>query len=146
MPKDDFDGLFWGELFDKNLSARDKILYFLLLTKGKKIKEEFQTDKNQSIEHLVFRPQQKWTWIHNRRKEMHNDWKKDIGKDTFTKRGKKRLRNHLKCVRLERAKYLNHCTVGQNHVILRHLKVTFPRAREWAKWASKRASKRSRGH
>ena len=61
MPKDDFDGLFWGELFDKNLSARDKILYFLLLTKGKKIKEEFQTDKNQSIEHLVFRPQQKWT-------------------------------------------------------------------------------------
>ena len=36
-------------------------------------------------------------------------------------------------------------TMGQNQVILRHQKFTFPRAREWAKWASKRMSERSGG-
>ena len=37
------------------------------------------------------------------------------------------------------------CTMGQNHFILRHQKFTFPRAREWAKWASERTSGRSGG-
>ena len=37
------------------------------------------------------------------------------------------------------------CTVGQIQVILRHQKFTFPRAREWAKWASKQTSERSGG-
>ena len=35
----------------------------------------------------------------------------------------------------------SHHTMGQNQVILRHQKFTFPRAeREWAKWASERTS------
>ena len=38
---------------------------------------------------------------------------------------------------------LHHCTLGQNQVILRHQKFTFPWAREWAKWASKQMSERS---
>ena len=35
--------------------------------------------------------------------------------------------------------------MGQNQVILRHQKFTFPQAREWAKWASERTSERSGG-
>ena len=35
--------------------------------------------------------------------------------------------------------------MGQNQVILRHQKFTFPRAREWAKGASERTSERSGG-
>ena len=31
-------------------------------------------------------------------------------------------------------------TMGQNQVILRHWKFTFPKARDWAKWASERVS------
>ena len=34
-------------------------------------------------------------------------------------------------------------TMGQNQVILRHQKFTFPRAREWAKWASERCEQTS---
>ena len=34
----------------------------------------------------------------------------------------------------------HYCTMGQNQVILRHQKFTFPRARFWAKWASERTS------
>ena len=40
---------------------------------------------------------------------------------------------------------LDPLTMGQNQVILRHQKFTFPRAREWAKWASERTSERSGG-
>ena len=36
-------------------------------------------------------------------------------------------------------------TMGQNQVILRHQKFAFPRAREWAKWASERTSEGSGG-
>ena len=32
--------------------------------------------------------------------------------------------------------------MGQHQVILRHLKFTFPQAREWVKWASERTSER----
>ena len=39
----------------------------------------------------------------------------------------------------------DHRTMGQNQGILRHQKITFPRAREWAKWASKRTSERCGG-
>ena len=35
--------------------------------------------------------------------------------------------------------------MGQNPVILRHQKFTFPQVREWAKWASEGTSKRSGG-
>ena len=41
-----------------------------------------------------------------------------------------------------------YCTMGQNQVILRHQKITFPSARDWAKWvsgASKRANGRASG-
>ena len=36
-------------------------------------------------------------------------------------------------------------TMGQNQVIMRHQKFTFPRAREWAKWAREQTSDRSGG-
>ena len=40
---------------------------------------------------------------------------------------------------------LSQCTVGQDQVILRHQKFTFPRAREWAsKWTSERSGGRER--
>ena len=35
-----------------------------------------------------------------------------------------------------------HITMGQNQVILRHQKFTFPQAREWAKWARELTSER----
>ena len=38
-----------------------------------------------------------------------------------------------------------HSTMGQNQVILRHQKFTFPQAKEWAKWASKWTSERKGG-
>ena len=43
-------------------------------------------------------------------------------------------------------KISHQCDMGQNQVILRHQKFTFPRARKWAKWASKRMSELSGGH
>jgi len=39
----------------------------------------------------------------------------------------------------------SHYTVGQIQVILGHQYFTFPRAREWAKWASERTIERSGG-
>ena len=38
----------------------------------------------------------------------------------------------------------NHCTMGQNQVILRYQKLTLPRVRKWTKWANQWAQRRAR--